>query len=74
MLLCFFLRARESKRSTLLSFCVKALGIPKGDACRSALPLSQSEATERTIGTQECYKHYFNGQWRVSPNSYDATI
>ena len=31
----------------------EALGIPKGDACRSALPLSQSEATERTIGTQE---------------------
>ena len=31
----------------------KALGIPKGDACRSALPLLPSVATKRTEGTQE---------------------
>ena len=30
----------------------KALGIPKGDACRSALPLLPSVATKRTAGTQ----------------------
>ena len=44
-----------AKKRTSIGFflCVKALGIPKGDACRSALPLSQSEATERTSGRKK---------------------
>ena len=48
-----FFSCAKKRISICFFLCVRALGIPKGDACRSALPLSQSEATERTIGTQE---------------------
>jgi hypothetical protein len=39
-----------SQNLTIKFLYARALGFA---ACRSALPLSQSEATERTIGTQE---------------------
>ena len=51
---CFLIRSLRQRMndSKFLCFflCAKALGFA---ACRSALPLSLSVATERTIGTQE---------------------